>query len=78
VRWRMLTIIKGCKVNQNYVLRALECVLNMRVGSGCHKDQRNVDASIYLEELMTGIPHIFWYIYEYIYVYTYSDIDIEI
>ena len=54
----MLTIIKGCKVNQNYLLKALECVLNMRVGSSYHKNQRNVDASIYLEELMTGIPHI--------------------
>ena len=54
----MLTIIKGCKVNQNYILRALEYVLNMRVGSGCHQHQQNVDTSIYLEELMTVIPHI--------------------
>ena len=54
----MLTIIKGCKINQKKLLKALECVLNMRVGSGCHKDERNVDVSIYLEELMTGIPHM--------------------
>ena len=54
----MLTIIKRCKVNQNYLIKALECVPNMRVGSGFHKDERNVDVSIYLEELMTGIPHM--------------------
>ena len=54
----MLTIIKGWKFNQIYLLKPLECVLNMRVDSGCHQHQRNVDASIYLEELMTGIPHI--------------------
>ena len=54
----MLKIIKRCKVNQNYLIKALECVLNMRVGGGCHKDQRNVDASIYLEELMTSILHM--------------------
>ena len=54
----MSTIIKGCKVIQNYLLKTLEYVLNVRVGSGCHKDQRNVDVSIFLEELMTGIPHI--------------------
>ena len=54
----MLTIIKGCKVNQNKLLKALECVLNMRLGSSYHKDQRKVDVSIYLEELMTDIPHI--------------------
>ena len=65
----MLTIIKGWKVNQIYWLKALECILNMRVGSSCHQDQLNVDVSIYLEEPMMGIPHISWYIYEYIYIY---------
>ena len=59
----MLTIIKECKVSKNCLLKALECVLNMRACSGCHKGQRNDDASIYLEELMTGIPHISCYIY---------------
>ena len=73
----MLTIMKGCKVNQHYLLKSLEYVLNMRVGSGCHKDQRNVDASIYLEELMTGIPPISWYIYEYKYMYIHIVISIS-
>ena len=30
----------------------------MRVSSGCKQYQRNVDVSIYLEELKTGIPYI--------------------
>ena len=54
----------------------------MRACCGCHKGQRNVDTSIYLKELMTGIPHISCYIYTsiyiYIYVYAYSDINIEV
>merc|ERR1712238_274632 len=49
---------KGWKVNQNHLLKASERVRNMRVGSVCHQHQRNVNASISLEELMTGIPLI--------------------
>ena len=78
MRWRMLTIKKWWKFNQTYLLKASEYVLNIRVGSGCHQHQRNVDASIYLEELMTGIPHISWYIYEYIYIFMYIYVLISI
>ena len=49
---------KGWKVNQNHLLKASERVRNMRVGSGCHQHKQNVNASISLEELMTGIPLI--------------------